>query len=71
MKKLITAGHSWTVQHMGLNQEFVLGSINHSDIIPNISGKYYTWVPLEELEKLEQEVQRLKEFEFMYQGLNK
>ena len=60
MKKLITAGHSWRVMHMGLDQEFVIGSIIHSDINPNITGKYETWVPLEEFEKVIKDIEVLK-----------
>ena len=44
MRKLITAGHSYTVQHSGFNQSFMVAMEKHDTQPINIHGPFNTWV---------------------------
>lgn len=44
MRVLITAGTSFTVMHVGINQEYIIAMENHCMIKPNIHGTSTNWV---------------------------
>lgn len=66
MRKLITAGHKYTVIHMGLNQSFMIASENHGCNEVNIQGDHTLWVLEGDFLKLRDSVSRLFDAEDMF-----
>lgn len=66
MRKLITAGHSYTVQHLGLDQSFMVAMEKHDEQPINIHGPYTEWVLEYDYRKLRDSLSRLFEAEDMF-----
>lgn len=66
MRKLITAGHSYTVQHSGLNQSFMVAMEKHDSQPINIHGTHTTWILESDFLKLRDSLSRMFEAEDMF-----
>lgn len=59
MRKLITGGNNYTVQHMGLNQSFMVAMEKHDNQPIDISGSITEWVTKTDFDKLKESVKLL------------